>query len=201
LFAANTGPTAHPRALLVAGLALQALLVAFVLLYVNVPIDYDVPFGLSRESPALFRIVWPYPTVTLAPGTFRTVATLVMVALWGVYLAAWTIARRSLPMSRRRRVIAVIATLSVGFHVTLALAMPPVLSADIYHYALFGRMVAFYGLNPYVLPGTVVSGDPIWPWVYWRDVTTHYGPAWTLLSAGAAAWGARVCSRRCSVSR
>jgi hypothetical protein len=174
-------------ALIAAGLTLQVLLVAFVLLYVNVPIGYDVPFGLSRESPALFRTLWPYPSVSLEPAAFRKLATLVIIALWAVYLAAWIIARRSMPGWRRRQMVLVITAFTVLYHVVLALAMPPVLSSDIYHYALFGRMVAFYGLNPYVLPGNVVSGDPVWPWVFWRDVTTHYGPIWTLISAGAAA--------------
>ena len=174
-------------ALIAAGLILQVLLVAFVLLYVNVPIGYDVPFGLSRESPSLFRTLWPYPSLSLEPGAFRQLATLVIIALWAVYLAAWILARRSMPGWRRRQMVLVITAFTVLYHVVLVLAMPPVLSSDIYHYALFGRMVAFYGLNPYVLPGTVVSGDPVWPWVFWRDVTTHYGPIWTLISAGAAA--------------
>jgi hypothetical protein len=174
-------------ALIVAGLALQALLVAFVLLYVNVPIGYDVPFGLSHGSPALFRTLWPYPSLSLEPGVFRNLAAAIIVALWAVYLAAWIVVRRSMPGSRRRQIVLGISAFTVLYHVVLALAMPPVLSSDIYHYALFGRMVAFYGLNPYVLPGTVVSGDPVWPWVFWRDVTTHYGPTWTLISAAAAA--------------
>jgi alpha-1,6-mannosyltransferase len=173
--------------LIAAGLTLQALLVAFVLLYVNVPIGYDVPFGLSRGSPALFRTLWPYPSLSIEPGAFRNLATVIIVALWAVYLAAWIIVRRSMPISRRRQMVLGISAFTVLYHVVLALAMPPVLSSDIYHYALFGRMVALYGLNPYVLPGTVVSGDPVWPWVFWRDVTTHYGPTWTLISAAAAA--------------
>lgn len=178
-------------ALVAAGLTLQALLIAFVLLYVNVPTGYDMPFGLSRESPALFRTLWPYPSVSLEPVRFRNLATLVIVALWAVYLAAWVLVRRPIPASRRRQMVLAIAVLTVLYHVVLALAMPPVLSSDIYHYALFGRMVAVYGLNPYVVPGNVVSGDPVWPWVFWRDVTTHYGPTWTLISAGAAALGDR----------
>ena len=30
---------------------------------------------------------------------------------------------------------------------------PPMLSSDLYHYALFGRMIITRGLNPYVTPG------------------------------------------------
>ncbi|HEX6655664.1 MAG TPA: hypothetical protein VF153_05570 [Candidatus Limnocylindria bacterium] len=181
--------TRRVGALVAAGLLLQILVLAMIVLYVNVPDGYDVPFGLSPDSPALFRTLWPYPRLSLDPGVFRVLARLVIVALWAVYLIAWMIVRRVPPGAKRRQIGLTIATLTVLYHLVLVLGMPPVLSADIYHYALFGRMVTYYGLNPYIVPGSAVSADPIWPLVYWRDVTTHYGPVWTLISAGVAALG------------
>jgi alpha-1,6-mannosyltransferase len=176
-------------ALIVAGLAIGGLLAAVILLYVNVPPGYDVPYGLSLNSPELFRSLWRYPIFSAEPGTFGMLAALTIVLLWVVYFGAWAIVRGCTAPGSRRQLAFAIAAFGLLYHVGLALAMPPVLSTDIYHYALFGRMVAFYGLNPYVVPGSAISGDTLWAFVGWRDVTTHYGPLWTLISAGAAAVG------------
>jgi hypothetical protein len=176
------------QVLVAAGLALAGFLAGFVALYANVPAGYDAPYGLSLESPGLFRTIWPYPTFALEPRSFGLAAALLIVALWGIYLGAWAVVGCCrLPASRRRLLFVVAFTLV--FHLALTLFMPPVLSTDIFHYALFGRMVAFYGLNPYVVPGTAISADPFWLFAGWRDVTTHYGPVWTLISAGTAVIG------------
>src|SRR5207248_10339961 len=39
--------------------------------------------------------------------------------------------------------------------------------------------------------GNAMIGDQTWPFAFWRDVTTHYGPVWTLISAGVAAESGR----------
>jgi hypothetical protein len=177
------------RALVAAGLALAALLGWLVVLYANVPAGYNAPYGLSLASPRLFRQLWPYPTFALEPQHFGTAAALLVLALWGAYLAAWAVARGCRPGATHRRAMFVVIGFTLLYHVALTLAMSPVLSTDIYHYALFGRMVASYGLNPYVTLGTAIGGDPLFAFAAWREVTTHYGPVWTLISAGAAALG------------
>src|SRR5207245_5121127 len=68
--------------------------------------------------------------------------------------------------------------------------MPPVLSTDLYHYALFGRMITTYGLDPYVTPGDALRSDPLWRFADWRHVSSHYGPLFTWISAGATWLGA-----------
>src|SRR5215213_7480989 len=66
------------QALVVAGLVLAGLLAGFVALYANVPAGYDALYGLSLESPGLFRTIWPYPTFALAPGSFGLLAALLI---------------------------------------------------------------------------------------------------------------------------
>src|SRR2546430_15479970 len=63
---------------------------------------------------------------------------------------------------------------------------PPVRNGDIFYYAFQGRMVARAGLNPYVVPPRNVVDDEWFPFVspIWRNLTTGYGPAWLLISAG-----------------
>ena len=92
----------------------------------------------------------------------------------------------------------VIAVLGVAYHVTLALGMPPVLSADIYHYALFGRMVAFYGLNPYVVPGSVDDiGAPFNASAVSRGLDeTKHPPTTRAINATTAYLGDRSTSSR-----
>jgi hypothetical protein len=171
------------------GLAIGVLLAGVILLYANFPAGYNVPYGLSLESLPLFRGLWLYPTLTLSAGAFGQGATLVLVLLWGAHLAAWVVIGRCRLPARRFQLAFVIAGFTVLYHTMLVVAMPPVLSSDVYHYALFGRMVAFYGLNPYVVPGGAVGGDVIFPLAHWHSFTTHYGPLWTLLSAGLARLG------------
>jgi hypothetical protein len=171
-----------------AGLAIGALLVGVILLYVNTPPGYDVPHGLSVESIGLFRSLWSYPTFAVDAGPFSLLAAVAILLLWGMYFGACALVWRSRATFGRRQIAITITTFAVVYHVLLTLFMPPVLSSDIYHYALFGRMVAFYDLNPYIVPGGALSSDPVWQFVgwRWRDVTSHYGPAWTMISAAAA---------------
>jgi hypothetical protein len=171
------------------GLIFAALLAGFVVLYANVPAGFDALYGLSLESPGLFRALWPYPTFALDSGVFGRLAALLIVALWAIYLGAWAIVGSCSLPATRRRLILVVAAFTLVFHLALTLFMPTVLSTDIFHYALFGRLVAFYDLNPYIVPGTAISPDMFWPFAGWRDVTTHYGPVWTLISAGLAVTG------------
>ena len=176
-------------ALVAAGLVLTALFGAFVVLYANVPDGYNAPYGLSLASPRLFRQVLPYPSYDLDPGRFGALAALLVLALWLVYLSAWAIVGRWLQPAARKQATVAVTAFTVLFHAGLVVGMSPVLSSDVYHYALFGRMVAFYGLNPFVTPGTAIAADPFFHFAGWREVTTHYGPVWTLISAGLAAIG------------
>lgn len=180
-------------ALIGAGCALQILFVAFTLLYVNVPPGSNAMHGLNPQAVGLFRALWSYPVLSLPPDVFQAVAALTIVALWVVYLgAAALISPRSGSDEQRRQTCAilVVACLLNGM---LVLFMPPVLSLDIYHYALFGRMVALYHLNPYVAEnvaaGGAASNDVFWSLATDGVMPTQYGPVWTLLSAAAAMLG------------
>ncbi len=181
---------AHPiAALIAAGVCLLGLFAAFLTLYVNFPSGHQVPYGLSLASVPLFRNVWAYPTVSVEPSRFSILALLTIAGLWVVYLGACLIVQRWTDGTSRRRAALVVAGFGLAFHLLLALAMPPVLSADVYNYARYGRMLTLYQMNPYAAPGTAMADDAIWPLVAWPMETSRYGPVWTLISAGAAAVG------------
>lgn len=172
-----------------AGLVIQILLTAFILLYVNFPAGYNSLYGINRQSIPFFRTLWSYPVLRLRARTFEILATTEVLTLWAVYIGTSILVLRYPFAAGRRRMVFLIAGFAALFNITLAVAMPPVLSADIYHYALYGRMVAFHRLNPYTTLNSAVPSDPFWPLTSWHVVTTPYGPTWTLISAVIAALG------------
>jgi hypothetical protein len=101
-------------AVISAGLAFQALLIVFMLLYVNVPPGFNVPYGLCLQSVALFRTLWSYPTLSLSAMTLSTAAALTVLALWGVYIAA------ALTLLRQRNPRLVAACIGLGIGLMLA---------------------------------------------------------------------------------
>jgi len=73
--------------------------------------------------------------------------------------------------------------------------LPPLLSHDVYSYLDYARLGALHGVDPYVDPPTAVPGDAAFSHVEWIDVTSAYGPLFTLASyplawlpVGAAAY-------------
>lgn len=55
--------------------------------------------------------------------------------------------------------------------------------ADIFLYIFQGKMVAFYGANPYFVRPAVFAGDNLLRFVGWQEFTSSYGPVWHLFSA------------------
>ncbi|HEX9315228.1 MAG TPA: glycosyltransferase 87 family protein, partial [Actinomycetota bacterium] len=69
--------------------------------------------------------------------------------------------------------------------IAIAVVVPPRESADVWSYAMYGRMVDHFHANPYRVSPLTFSGDP-WFWrvsVWWQDTRTVYGPAFTGVSA------------------
>ncbi len=175
---------------LIALLLLGALL-AYVLLFVNVPSGYNSRYALGFGSVEAFRAIYPYPRLDLSASAFGSLGAATLGLLWCLYFGAAAVVRG--PLTGEPRVAAVIFGFAVLFHLTLFALMPPVLSSDVYHYAAFGRMLVGYGINPYVVPpaaaGPAAGREPIWAYLDWPELVTPYGPAWTLLSAALARLG------------
>jgi alpha-1,6-mannosyltransferase len=77
---------------------------------------------------------------------------------------------------------------AAGCSLLVAIVAPLLLSRDIYSYAAYGRIESLYGRNPYV---TALSSFPHDPFVavtslQWLHTHSHYGPLFTLASAGLA---------------
>lgn len=171
--------------LIVGGGGLFALLLAWTWLFANFPSQLDNRYGVSHGSALLFRDVLPYPNFTLDSKTFTVAAIAILIALWVLYaVIGLALSRRDATrdISHRRRLWAGAVVAAIG----LAVYMPPTLSQDIYQYVMNGRMVAHYQLNPYLALGAEIEADPVFQFVFWRGITTHYGPVWTAISAMVA---------------
>jgi alpha-1,6-mannosyltransferase len=169
---------------------LLGLLIAFGCLYVSVPAGFSPRLGEERDVTSLFPALWHWrpfllPSDATAPDLFAGRARAIMCGLWLAYaLAIAAVFRLREPESRAG--LRIVVLLTILGHALLVL-MPPVLSGDLFHYALFGRMVSHYGLNPYVTAAARLREDPLWPYASWNFLTTHYGPSFTWVSA-ATTW-------------
>jgi len=115
------------------------------------------------------------------------------VAAFVAYLAALLLLRRRELTRRTVLVLAVAIQL-------LPLAAPLLLSTDAWTYWEYGRIAAVHGGNPYADTPSEFSTDPAYEHAgaAWRETTSVYGPAFTLLSelvalvsgssSAAAAW-------------
>jgi hypothetical protein len=159
------------------------------LFYVNFPADVETPYGVYRHAVAFFRLIWGYPLLAFSPRTFQIAAILGLLLFWGAYLfALWTVSKVPEAEDQSSR-IPVILAVAVALNLTCVLFFPPILSGDVFHYAIQGRMYAVHNLNPYTIAATNVTEDPFLPLAIWRDTATHYGPVWIQLSALCAYLG------------
>lgn len=153
----------------------------------SVPPGWNGRLGFSLASAEPFRAFTGLPAVTLTVPGFERAMIVLLALLWGCWGAA-VLAYRGLANAELRRRAAL--TVVIGAAAMLLLVVvcaPPMLSADLFRQAAYGRMVAHHGLNPYATPVNAIPHDPVFALADHPHLTTHYGPAYTLLSALAAA--------------
>lgn len=101
---------------------------------------------------------------------------------------------------RRATLSARTVAASVTALLALAVAVPPVMSRDLWSYAMYGRIAAVHRASPYVRTPADYPDDPLFHEVApgWRKTPSVYGPAFTAVSAagmravGANRTGARL---------
>ena len=163
------------------------LYAGFAVLLGSVPPGWNGVVGFSLPSGPLFRSLTGLPALALSPDEFRRAFTALLVLLWGLWgVAVFALRGMSDPEARRRATMIVTAG-GVAILLLVVVLVPPLLSSDLYRQAVYGRMVVYHGLNPYASPVNAVPGDPLFAFANHQHLTTHYGPAYTLLSALVAA--------------
>ncbi len=123
-------------------------------------------------------------------------ATWARVWLYGLALGAHGVLAWLLrPLVRHGRVAAGLPRMVVwGLVATVGLAAwtaPPRTSRDSFAYVAYGHQVVAHQQNPYTTAPSALDDDPFAVAVdaRWRDTKAVYGPAWMIVSAGAAAVG------------
>src|SRR2546421_2024794 len=81
------------------------------------------------------------------------------------------------------------ALVAIGALHLIFLLGPPMYLTDVFNYLGFARLDALHGLSPYAHHPSAVSGDAVFPYVTWPDITSPYGPLFTLGSYATAPLG------------
>jgi hypothetical protein len=76
-------------------------------------------------------------------------------------------------------------------HVAVLLG-PPLLSADVFGYLDFARLGVLHGLDPYTHTAASATHDAVYPYLGWHDVSTPYGPLYTLFTYALVPLGISV---------
>jgi glycosyl transferase family 87 len=114
-------------------------------------------------------------------GSLGALFLALLVLAFAAYLAALVLCRRATPALR--------AVVVVAFAIQLIpLAGPLLISTDAWTYWEYGRIAAVHDGDPYVDTPNEFPDDPAYDkaGVDWRDTTSVYGPAFTLISEGVA---------------
>ena len=121
--------------------------VCFNLLYLFVPPGQTPSYGFAPDIAAAYARTIPLPAFVFSSRTFKAISLALQAAMWGAFFMAILAARKLGDGASERAAFKRIAV--GGAVVSLALILtPPTLSKDLYHYALFGRMIITRGLNP-----------------------------------------------------
>jgi hypothetical protein len=113
------------------------------------------------------QILQSWEKLPLLLGSFITVFLVYLLAL------------RRLPGQITRRYL-VISTAILGI---LYMLIPVVTSPDLYSYIAYARIGVIYHMNPLTTLPTAIRSDVIYPYVYWVDQPSAYGPTWALITS------------------
>ncbi len=136
------------------------------------------PYSLSE---LWYRPKYTLGSITVDPAGAQLGYWLAISTLFVLYFSALMVPLRRPGASCWAVAIGVILVSNI-----LLLLTHPFISNDVFDYAIRGRMYAFHRANPfYEYPMDYVE-DPLYPYAWWRQVPSAYGPLWELLAAGIA---------------
>jgi hypothetical protein len=112
---------------------------------------------------------------------------LVAASLCAVVAAAGSFLWLALEAWRGRVSVRLALMMAVIFNVAI-LALPLLISRDVYSYSFYGRIAGVYHANPYVLTPGAFRADPLMTLVgpKWVSTPDVYGPLFTMVSSGFA---------------
>jgi hypothetical protein len=152
--------------------------------------------GFPASLRSLFRPEWVGASRTASLGLLNVgLYLLVLAALFTFYWLALRKVFRVGAMEKREAGKALWLILGVaGAALFLFLWVPGSNSSDLYSYVWYGRILTVFGDNPLIHTPIEYASRDAGGWlklVYWKDVTSVYGPVW-IAFAGAIAWIAQA---------
>ncbi|HLG79180.1 MAG TPA: hypothetical protein VKX46_22405, partial [Ktedonobacteraceae bacterium] len=73
-----------------------------------------------------------------------------------------------------------ISTLCIGIAYVL---LPVITSQDVFSYIAYARMLVIYHLDPFTTIPTSIYTDSVYPFLFWINQPSIYGPTWLILTA------------------
>lgn len=92
----------------------------------------------------------------------------------------YILALRCLPRTISLRFVLITVAL-FGLVCVFFVAVLP--SADVLAYVAYARMAILYHLNPLSKPPVAMPPDPVYPYVYWTNQPSIYGPVWVVITS------------------
>jgi len=162
-----------------------ASLLALLAVQLSVPVGYPEQWAGPSRLPdqavrvsALYREAYHLPRLPLSSREFYLAHLGIHVALWATY----TLAVLGSERIRGHRTLWLL-TLPI---VLLCVALPPILSTDVFYYGVTGQIAGPYGANPYTSVPDDFPRSALLPFTYWTDFPSPYGPLWTAVCAAVA---------------
>jgi hypothetical protein len=166
----------------VAAVAVVMAVAALAALALILPPGFESVRGLNLRAAEDWRARLPAvvarAALALSLDTARLAFRALTVLAWVAYaLVVWCVFRGARFGPRWTWPLAVPLALVLG------VAMPAVLSTDVFAYVGYGRLAVIHGLNPHLHTQVelVRLGDPTAPYLRW-PIASPYGPLWTCLS-------------------
>ncbi|HKP54116.1 MAG TPA: hypothetical protein VJ183_15875 [Chloroflexia bacterium] len=152
--------------------------------------------GFPASVSKLFRLEWVGAGRISSLGLLNV--GLYLFVLGTLFAFYWLALRKvfragTLEGKEARRALRIILGVA-GAALFLFLWVPGSNSSDLYSYVWYGRIVTVYGDNPFIHAPIEYASRDLVGWlklVYWKDVTSVYGPVWVSF-AGAIAWVAQA---------
>ena len=159
------------RAAALGSLALAGLVAAMALLAIGTASAPSV--AVAQARPHFFPAWLAGPLHGLGPAISIGWLEVIVVAICACYL----VILRCAPALSSRRLWGAIVLAHLA-----ALLAPPLFSGDVFGYIGFARLDVLHGLSPYLHTAAAAPGDAIYHLLGWTNLTTPYGPLFTLLS-------------------
>ena len=130
-------------------------------------------FPQWQLAPSLLGLRSGPPSVSLS---WYEVAILLLA--FSSVMAVYFVAIRALPEIITLRYL-LLSTALLG---VVCVFITMVTSQDIFSYIIYARMGIIYHLSPVTTLPLQIRHDPIYPYIYWRDQPSAYGPTWILMT-------------------